>query len=54
MLFFAVIVNAFGGFMASGYEHTGTSGWLIVFPILNMVNSVLLLIMWRARAFDSR
>jgi hypothetical protein len=52
MLFFAVIVNAFSGFMASGYELTGTSGWLIVFPILNMVNSVLLLIMWRARAFD--
>jgi len=52
MLFFAVLVNAFSGFMASGYDLTGTSGWLIVFPLLNMVNSVLLLVMWRARAFD--
>jgi hypothetical protein len=52
MLFFAVVVNAFTGFMAGGYDLTRTSGWLIIFPILNMINSVILLLMWRAGALD--
>jgi hypothetical protein len=52
MLLFAVLVNAFSGFMASGYDLNGTSGWLIVFPISNMINSVLLLFMWRAGVLD--
>ncbi len=48
MLFFAVLVNAFSGFMASGYDLANSSGWLVVFPILNMINCVALLFMWRA------
>lgn len=52
MLFFAVLVNAFTGFMAGGYDLTRTSGWLIIFPILNMINSVILLFMWRAGVLD--
>jgi len=52
MLFFAVLVNAFSGFMASGYNLANSSGWLIVFPILNMINSMVLLFMWRAGVLD--
>ncbi len=52
MLLFAVLVNAFSGFMASGYNLTNASSWLMVFPILNMINSVILLFMWRARVLD--
>jgi hypothetical protein len=52
MLFFAVIVDVFSGFMASGYDLTNASGWLIVFPILNMINSIILLFMWRAGVLD--
>lgn len=52
MLFFAVLVSAFSGFMAGGYDLANSSGWLIVFPILNLVNSVILLILWRAGILD--
>jgi hypothetical protein len=52
MLFFAVLVNAFTGFMGSGYSLTTASGWFIVFPILNMINSIVLLLMWRYGFFD--
>jgi hypothetical protein len=52
MLFFAVLVSAFSGFMGSGYSLTTASGWFIVFPTLNMINSVVLLLMWRYGFFD--
>ncbi len=52
MLFFAVLVNAFSGFMASAYDLANTSGWLEVFPILNMVNCLVLLFMWRIGVLD--
>ncbi len=52
MLFFAVLVNAFSGFMGSGYSLSTSSGWFMVFPILNMVNSIVLLLMWRYGFFD--
>jgi hypothetical protein len=52
MLFFAVLVNAFSGFMGSGYSLSTSSGWFMVFPILNMINSVVLLLMWRYGLFD--
>jgi hypothetical protein len=52
MLFFAVLVNAFSGFMAGSYDLTQVHGWLIAFPILNMINSVILLFMWRAGVLD--
>ncbi len=52
MLFFAVLVNAFSGFMGSGYDLTHANGWHIAFPVLNMINSVALLFLWRAGALD--
>ncbi len=52
MLFFAVLINAFSGFMGSGYSLSTSSGWFMVFPILNMINSVVLLLMWRYGLFD--
>jgi hypothetical protein len=52
MLFFAVLVNVFSGFVASGYNLSAESGWLIVFPVLNMINSIVLLLMWRYGFFD--
>jgi hypothetical protein len=52
MLFFAVLVNAFSGFMGSGYSLTTASGWFMVFPIVNMINSIVLLYMWRFGLLD--
>ncbi len=52
MLFFAVLVNVFSGFMGSGYSLTTASGWFIVFPVINMINSMILLFMWRYGYFD--
>ncbi len=52
MLFFAVTVNAFSGFMAGAYDLANSSGWHIIFPILNMSNSIILVSMWRSRFLD--
>jgi len=52
MLFFAVLVNVFSGFMGSGYSLTTASSWFMIFPILNMINSIVLLLMWRYGLFD--
>jgi len=52
MLFFAVLVNAFSGFMASGYDLAHARGWLIAFPIMNIINCVILLFMWRSGVLD--
>ncbi len=38
--------------MGSGYSLSTSSGWFMVFPILNMINSVVLLLMWRFGLFD--
>jgi hypothetical protein len=52
MMFFAVLVSAFSGFMGGGYSLTTATGWFIVFPIINMVNSIVLLYMWRSGVLD--
>jgi hypothetical protein len=52
MLFFAVLVNVFSGFIGSGYILSTANGWFIIFPILNMINSIVLLLMWRYGLFD--
>jgi len=52
MLFFAVTVNAFSGFMAAAYDLANSSGWHIIFPIINMSNSIILFFMWRAGVLD--
>ncbi len=55
MLFFAVLLNTFSGFMAGGYNLANlpnASVWLMVFPIVNMVNGIILLFMWRVGVLD--
>jgi hypothetical protein len=52
MLFFAVLLNAFSGFMGGGYDLTHAQGWHIIFPLVNMANSVVLLFLWRGGAVD--
>jgi hypothetical protein len=47
MLFFAVLVNTIGGIVAGIYvlKNATIHDWLLVFPIWNIINSVLLLLM---------
>ncbi len=47
MLFFAVLVNAVSGIIAGTYvlKNADVRNWQLVFPIWNIVNSVLLLLM---------
>lgn len=49
MLVFAVLMNAFTGLLAGAYAFSIADGWLTVFPILNILNSVLLLSLLRSR-----
>ncbi len=48
MLFFAVILNGFSGIFAGTYFLVETKGWLVVFPILNIINGAVLLLMFRS------
>jgi hypothetical protein len=48
MLFFAVLLNSFSGILAGMYELAATSGWLVMFPLLNIGNSVVLFSMYRS------
>lgn len=52
MLFFAVTLNAFSGFCAGVYALYRTDGWFIVFPILNIINAVILLFMFRTNIIN--
>ena len=54
MLFFAVILNGFTGILAGTHCLEGSKGWLLVFPILNIVNGVVLLFMARKGLLDDR
>jgi hypothetical protein len=47
MLFFAVLLNSFSGIMAGMYDLASASGWWIIFPLLNIINGVVLLFMFR-------
>ncbi len=47
MLFFAVLLNSFSGIMAGMYELAAVSGWLVIFPVLNIGSSVLMVFMFR-------
>ncbi|MHC4482695.1 MAG: hypothetical protein ACYSW4_04025 [Planctomycetota bacterium] len=47
MLLFAVLVSAGTGIYAGMHMLTTRAGWLIVFPIWNIINGILLLIMFR-------
>jgi hypothetical protein len=52
MLLFAITVNAATGFIAGFYMLKECPGWLLVFPIWNIINSVLLIIMQYVNLFD--
>ncbi len=47
MLFFAVLLNAFSGILAGMYDLTTTNGWLAIFPLLNIINGIVLILMFR-------
>jgi DNA-directed RNA polymerase subunit RPC12/RpoP len=54
MLFFAVLTNAGAGIIAGVYviRNSGVINWLLVFPIWNIVNCVLMLLMLGLRVID--
>lgn len=54
MVFFVVLINACTGIIAGIYAiiNTASSNWLLVFPIWNIINSVLLILMLYARIID--
>ena len=52
MLYFAVMANGLSGIAAGAYLLPGTWGLLAVFPIWNMINGLLLLLMYRFGIVD--
>lgn len=52
MLVFAVLVSAGTGIYAGIHMLKNSGGWLIIFPIWNIINGILLLIMFRTGAVD--
>ena len=54
MLAFAVLANIAGGFFAGVYviRNTAEFTWLLVFPVWNIINSVLLLLMLQYKFID--
>lgn len=53
MLFFAVIINIVSGASAALYSLDYATGWKTIFPIINLVNSALLLALYRLRIIDA-
>lgn len=52
MLCFAIIVNGFGGIAAGLHMLGSSSGILIVFPLWNMINGAMLLLLFRLKVID--
>ncbi len=52
MLFFAVMANGFGGIAAGVHMLDNSSGFLMLFPIWNIANGVLLLILFRLNVIN--
>ncbi|MFH1369883.1 MAG: hypothetical protein ABII09_01135 [Planctomycetota bacterium] len=54
MMLFAVVTNAGTGIIAGWYviKHSGVQNWLLIFPVWNIINGVLLLLMLRFRIID--
>jgi DNA-directed RNA polymerase subunit RPC12/RpoP len=52
MLLFAITVNAATGFIAGFYMLKECPGWLLAFPIWNIINSALIIIMQYVNLFD--
>jgi DNA-directed RNA polymerase subunit RPC12/RpoP len=52
MLLFAITVNAATGFIAGFYMLKECPGWLLVFPVWNILNSALIILMQYVNLFD--
>ncbi len=52
IIIFAVILNGFTGILAGTYMLEEATGWLMIFPILNIVNGAFLLVMLRSNAIN--
>lgn len=52
MLFFAVIINAFSGIAAGTHMLEAVHGLLVIFPVWNIINGGLLLILYRFDFID--
>jgi hypothetical protein len=52
MMLFAVTMNAASGIIAGLYMWKHFRGWLVIFPIWNIVNGILLLLMLRLKIID--
>jgi len=52
MLILAVLANAGIGIAAGAYMFKRTVGWLIIFPLWNIMNGLLLLVMLRLKIID--
>ena len=52
MLLFAVSINAATGFIAGFYMLKESPGWLFLFPVWNIINSILLIVMQYVNLFD--
>ncbi len=52
MLFFAVTLNGFSGFCGGVYALSRTDSWFIIFPVLNIVNALVLLFMFKTHIVD--
>jgi len=52
MLFFAVIINAISGAYGASYVIENTEGWKAVFPVINLINSAILIVLYRSRVID--
>jgi hypothetical protein len=46
MLFFAVVLNSISGILAGMYQLSTANGWLVLFPLVNIINSVVLFSMF--------
>lgn len=53
MLLFAVLLNVMSGIMAGDYYLESSEGWLVIFPIMNIVSGALLLMLLRARVITA-
>jgi DNA-directed RNA polymerase subunit RPC12/RpoP len=54
MLGVAVIVNGGTGILAGNYMLEHTVGWLVIFPVWNIINGLMLLAMFRYKIIDYR
>jgi hypothetical protein len=54
ILFTIILINFFVAFYAGTYILERTQGWLVIFPLLNILNAAFLLFLFRIGAFTER